>query len=141
MLNRVGEIARINNSYCLKLANFRYRRQPLRLAEKGKIAQSGALWRAKPAFGVTDVPIELGAFREFDAAILNAMQVLDCRLRSVAKALPLNAVYGAWEGGLPAAEARLQKNSGALEMRLACFNVQGACGHDGGLGLKVMFDF
>ena len=93
-----------------------------------------ALERVRPSFGVSVMPPELGVFREFDAGICEALRVLDRRLGTAAALLPLNAIYGAWEGGLPAEEANAPSNHKQLRMRVACFNVQGECGHEGGVG-------
>ena len=93
-----------------------------------------ALLRARPSFGVSGVPQALRSFREFDDIITHTLGVLDSRLVSLSAGLQMNCLYGAWEGGLPAAEAPsdcLSKRT--LPVVVSAYNVRGALSRDGGM--------
>ena len=63
-----------------------------------------ALLEAQPPHGLSGVPGELEAFREFDAAVRSACRRVEARMARAARGIPISSIYGAWEGGLPADE-------------------------------------
>ena len=63
-----------------------------------------ALLASTPAFGITHVPDDLRAFREFDQGLRSLLQNLDARLVRTAHGIPLNSILGPWEGGIQATE-------------------------------------
>ena len=71
-----------------------------------------ALGNAMPSHGLSEVPQSLHGFRAMDAAIFSVLKVLDKRMADMASGLPLNSLFGAWEGGLPAREAPLPSPHG-----------------------------
>jgi len=92
-----------------------------------------ALLQAKPNYGISDMPCDLSSFREFDDAAAGALRTIDHRMGQEAGGLPLNKLYGPWEGGMPACEAPQESARRVMPVILAALNVRGAFGHDGGL--------
>ena len=93
-----------------------------------------ALLRAQPAHGVDGLPAVLASHGAFTAAMRACLRRLEQRAAQRAQGLPLNALYGAWEGGVPAGEVRHEAaREATLPCRICAFNVQGACGRVGAL--------
>ena len=97
-----------------------------------------ALGNAMPSHRLSEVPQSLHGFRAMDAAIFSVLKVLDKRMADMASGLPLNSLFGAWEGGLPAREVPLPSPHGSLERPtckcvLSAFNIRGALCREGGL--------
>ena len=57
-----------------------------------------ALERLRPEFGITDVPVELAAFREFDAILTDTLRTLDAKMMRSAKGLAQRFIWRL-EGG------------------------------------------
>ncbi|CAK0849585.1 unnamed protein product, partial [Prorocentrum cordatum] len=88
-----------------------------------------ALLEAQPPRGLTGVPAELEAFREFDAAVRSACRRVEARMARAAQGIPINSICGAWEGGLPAVELSSPSvEARAVALVLSAFNVQGGLG-------------
>ena len=93
-----------------------------------------ALRRVKPDFGVSDVPGGLRQHRRFDRVMGDALDVLDRRMSALSAGLGFNVLYGAWEGGMPVAEApTTEVGSRALPVVISAFNVRGALCRDSGM--------
>ena len=93
-----------------------------------------ALLRARPAQGANDLPIALVAARHFHAGVIEALTRAEQRMAELACGMPLNRIFGAWEGTLPADEVPPGSVSSVdLPRVVAAFNVRGACGRAGGL--------
>ena len=92
-----------------------------------------ALRREEPSLGISGLPIELGTIRTFNSVLHDALAKLDSRMTNLSSGIPLSRLYGAWEGGIPAAEVPKQIEKEVLPRAVAAFNVCGACGHEGGI--------
>ena len=91
-----------------------------------------ALKNAMPAHGLSQVPSELNAYKEFDRFILQTLSKLDEVAAAAACRLPTNALYGPWEGGIATAE--LVPDVGApapFPLHVLSWNVRGAFGSMG----------
>ena len=86
-----------------------------------------ALRRVQPSFGVSAIPEELELHRGFDRALLEAMRILDERMRAASVGVPFGKLYGAWEGGLPAHEAPDDYLNGkVLPLQVCALNLRGS---------------
>ena len=94
-----------------------------------------ALLNIRPLHGVSDMPLELRSFAGLDAAVYKSLKGLDRRMATLAAGLPLNSLYGAWEGGLPVEEmpSRTALCTRSLPVTVSAFNVRGALTRDGGM--------
>ena len=91
-----------------------------------------ALKNAMPAHGLSQVPSELNAYKEFERFILQTLSKLDEVAAAAACRLPTNALYGPWEGGIATAE--LVPDVGApapFPLHVLSWNVRGAFGSMG----------
>ena len=66
---------------------------------------------------------------EFDGLIVNTLRHMEQRLRTVTGKHPFNALYGPWEGGIPA--SALTTRDCNVSARLAAFNIRGGFGRKG----------
>ena len=93
-----------------------------------------ALRASRPPHGVSEVPAELDAFREFDAVVGDILLEVDRKASVWAKGMAVNKVYGPWEGGLPVEEIPCQASATSLPPVVLASNVAGAFGLAGGVG-------
>lgn len=86
-----------------------------------------ALLECQPAHG-SDKLGSLCFHVEFDAFLRKCLIFLEKKLASIAQGLPLNALFGAWEGGLSGQEVQAKDNTAFLPKVVASFNVMGGFG-------------
>ncbi|CAK0845307.1 unnamed protein product [Prorocentrum cordatum] len=89
-----------------------------------------ALLDSRPPHGLRDrdVPEGFEGFRIFDAAVQEALKRAEDRAAQRAAGLPLNAMFGPWEGGMPASQcpAPPPPESTVVTGIVAALNVAGA---------------
>ena len=98
-----------------------------------------ALRAAQPSFGVSDIPVDLTLFRQFDVVLAECLDDVLRRTDQTAANVPPNKVTGPWEGGRSAEHVKAT-SSNRTQANLAAWNGQGAFGRfiDAGLNFDRM---
>ena len=94
-----------------------------------------ALRAAQPSFGVSDIPMDLRLFRQFDAVLMECLDDVLRRTDQTAVNVPLNKVTGPWEGGRLAEHGKAT-SSNRTQAKLVAWNGQGAFGRFADAGLN-----
>ena len=84
-----------------------------------------ALLAARPLPGLSNVPTALQGYREMDILLCDGLKRLDRAMAAKARNMPLNCIFGPWEGGLPAEEF-VMSNTKQLRGVISVQNVRGA---------------
>ena len=86
-----------------------------------------ALLECQPAHGSAQLG-NLCFHVEFDSFLRKCLLFLEKKMASIAQGLPLNALFGAWEGGLRGQEFQAKDSCAFLPKVVASFNVMGGFG-------------
>ena len=88
-----------------------------------------ALRKDAPPHGLSELSKDLNTYKTFDKVLQQTLTLLDKQAAACAHALPFNAIYGPWEGGI---DSRLPpKNTvpttmPAFNLKIVSWNIRGA---------------